>query len=143
MNGRLTTIVILRNVLICMPEQKRLRGTYLALSLHGSAFGILGNLPKSRTPEYRELMTVLEQRYTPPTQTKLYIMQMSERSQQSGETLSELAQAIRRLANLGYPTAICDIRETLAKDQFVDALVDSEMRICIKQSRPTILNEAI
>jgi hypothetical protein len=44
---------------------------------------------------------------------------------------------------LEYPTASLDIRETLSKDQFVDAFVDSEMRIRIKQSRPGNINEAI
>ena len=39
--------------------------------------------------------------------------------------------------------ASSDIRETLSKDKFVDALVDSEIRICVKQSLPTNLNEAI
>jgi hypothetical protein len=44
---------------------------------------------------------------------------------------------------LAYPTATAEIRETLTKDQFVDALVDSEMRIRIKQARPRNLNDAI
>jgi hypothetical protein len=55
----------------------------------------------------------------------------------------ELGQVIRRLAKLAYPTATTEIRETLSKDQFVDALVDSEMRIRIKQARPRNLNDAI
>ncbi|XP_065921922.1 uncharacterized protein [Magallana gigas] len=68
---------------------------------------------------------------------------MKERRQRAGESLPELAQAIRRLANLAYPTANLEIRETLSRDQFVDALIDSDMRIRIKQSRPTNLNEAV
>jgi hypothetical protein len=66
-----------------------------------------------------------------------------KRRQRAGESLPELGQAIRRLANLAYPTATAEIRETLSKDQFEDALVDSEMRIRIKQARPTNLNDAI
>ena len=68
---------------------------------------------------------------------------MRERRQRAGESLPELGQTIRRLANLAYPTASAEIRETLSKDQFVDALVDSEMRIRIKQARPRNLNDAI
>ena len=68
---------------------------------------------------------------------------MRERHQKPDETLPELGQAIRRLANLAYSTASSDIKETLSKDEFVDALVDSEMRIHIKQSRPSNLNVAI
>ena len=48
-----------------------------------------------------------------------------ERRQSATETLPELGQSIRRLTNLAYPTAPGDVRETLAKEQFIDALVDS------------------
>jgi hypothetical protein len=68
---------------------------------------------------------------------------MRERRQRAGECLPKLRQVIRRLANLAYPTATAEIRETLFKDQFVDALVDSEMCIRIKQARPRNLNDAI
>ena len=88
-------------------------------------------LPRGRTctPEYRELVKVLDERFAPPSQTE------------SGQTLLglEVGQAICRLANLAYPAASSDIKETLFKDQFVDALVDSEMCIRIKQPRPTNL----
>ena len=57
---------------------------------------------------------------------------MRKRRQKYGETLPELGQAIRRLANLAYPTASSDIRETLSKDQFVDALVDSHPNKAMK-----------
>ncbi|CAC5398065.1 unnamed protein product [Mytilus coruscus] len=43
-----------------------------------------------------------------------------------------------------WPTrALLELRDTLAKEQFLDALVDSEMRLRIKQSRPKGLNDAI
>ena len=35
------------------------------------------------------------------------------------------------------------MRETLAKDQFVDALANSDMRLRIKQARPVNLNDAV
>ena len=44
---------------------------------------------------------------------------------------------------MAYSSAPIEVRETLAKEQFVDALVSSEMRPRIKQSRPRDLNEAI
>ena len=44
---------------------------------------------------------------------------------------------------MAYPSAPLDVRETLAKEQFIDSLVDSEMRLRIKQSRPKNLNEAV
>ncbi|XP_065923756.1 uncharacterized protein [Magallana gigas] len=119
------------------------KGLYLAVSLRGNAQGVLGNMPRGTKPDFDSLVQALEDRFAPPSQTELYRVQMRERRQRAGETLPELGQAIQRLAYLAYPTASAEIRETLAKDQFVDALVDSEMRIRIKQSRPRHLNDAI
>jgi hypothetical protein len=50
---------------------------------------------------------------------------------------------IRRLVNLAYLTVPESVRDTLAKQHFIEALADSEMRIRIKQSRPQNLNDAI
>ena len=54
-----------------------------------------------------------------------------------------MAQDIRRLTNLAYPTAPSDVRETLAKEQFVDSIISSDMRLRIKQARPQSLNEVV
>ena len=92
---------------------EKAKGTYLAVSLRGNALGVLGNLPRGQTPDYRELVKVLEERFAPPSQTELCRVQMRERRPKPGKTLPELGQANRRLANLAYPTASSDIRETL------------------------------
>ncbi|KAH3857709.1 hypothetical protein DPMN_100321 [Dreissena polymorpha] len=55
--------------------------------------------------------------------------------------MAELGQDIRRLTNLAYSKAPQDVKETLAMEHFVDALVNSEMRLKIKQSRPVDLND--
>ena len=68
---------------------------------------------------------------------------MKERRQRASESLTELGQDIWRLTNLAYPTAPSDVRETLAKEQFIDALISSDIRLRIKQARPTSLNMAV
>ena len=57
--------------------------------------------------------------------------------------MAELGQDIRRLTNLSYPRAPINVKETLAIEQFIDALINSEMRLKIKQARPVDLNDAI
>ena len=57
--------------------------------------------------------------------------------------MGELGQDIRRLTNLAYPYAPADLKETLAKEQFLDALQSADMRLRIKQARPVSLNDAI
>ena len=118
------------------------RGMYLAVSLRGQAQGVFGNLAGG-THNYTELIKPLEERFAPPNQTELYRVQLRERRQKASESLSELGQDIRRLTNLAYPTAPSDLRETLAKEQFIDALVSSDMRLRIKQARPANLNDAV
>ena len=45
--------------------------------------------------------------------------------------------------NLAYPTAPDDVREILATEQFLDGFHNAEMRLKIKQSRLSSLNDAI
>ena len=120
------------------------KGMYLAVSLRGQAQGVYGNLGSgASSTDYGELVRALEERFAPPNQQELYRVQLRERRQKASESLSELGQDIKRLTNLAYPTAPTDVRETLAKEQFVDALFSSDMRLRIKQARPSNLNDAI
>ena len=103
---------------------------------------MFGNL-STQSKDYDKLVQALEQRFAPPNQTELYRVQLRERRQTASETLSALGQDIRRLANLAYPTAPIDVRDTLAKEQFIDALHSSDMRLRVKQARPSDLNDAV
>ncbi|VDI15019.1 Hypothetical predicted protein [Mytilus galloprovincialis] len=109
----------------------------------GQAQAVLGDLPSEKRQNFSDLVSALEERFAPSSQTELYRVQFKERRQKASESLPELGQSIRRLSNLAYPTAPLDVRETLGKEQFIDALVDSEMRLRIKQSRPKGLNDAV
>ena len=113
------------------------------MALRGQPQGILVDLPIDKQQDYKSLVNALEQRVVPPNQTELYRVQLTERRQKPAESLPELSQAIRRLINLAYPTARENVRDTLAKQHFIEALADSEMRIRIKQSRPQNVNDAI
>ena len=44
---------------------------------------------------------------------------------------------------MAYPTAPRDVRDTMTKKQFLDALVESDMRLRVKQAKPLKLNDAI
>ena len=118
------------------------KGLYLAVSLRGQAQGVFGNI-STQSKDYDKLVKALEERFAPPNQTELYRVQLRERKQTASETLSALGQDIRRLTNLAYPTAPCDVRETLAKEQFIDALHSSDIRLRVKQARPSDLNDAV
>lgn len=103
-------------------------GKCLAVALRGQAQGVLGNLSKEGKCNYRYLCRALEERFAPANQTELYRAQLRESRQRASEALPELGQDMRRLINLAYPTAPTEVRETLAKEQFTDALKDSDMQ---------------
>ena len=109
-------------------EQK---GLYLSVSLRGQAQCVYSNLG-SEKHDYDDLFKVLEESFAPPTQTELYRVQLRECHQKASESMSELGQVIRWLTNLAYPKAPTDVRETLAKEQIIHSLVNSEMRLKIK-----------
>ena len=125
----------------CWSEQEKC--LYLTVSLRGSAQSILGNLHGNSRKDFTLLCRALEERFAPANQTELYRAQLRERHQKATETIPELGQDIRRLTNLAYSSEPIEVRETLAKEQFLDALVSSDLRLRIKQSRPRDLNEAI
>ena len=119
------------------------KALYLAVSLRGQAQSILGDLAGGVPKKYNELITALNERFSPPNQMELHRAQLRERKQRASESLPELGQSIKRLTNLAYHTAPLDVREKLAKEYFIDALTDSDIRLRIKQARPATLNDAI
>ena len=62
-----------------------------------------------------------------------------ERRQRVIETFPELGQDVRRLFN--HPNRRSS--EILAKEQFIDARIDVNMRLRIKQARPVNLNDDV
>ena len=50
---------------------------------------------------------------------------------------------MERLSRLSYPDAPSTIQDVLARDQFIDALPDDEMRLRLKQERPSTLRKAL
>ncbi|CAC5379627.1 unnamed protein product [Mytilus coruscus] len=121
----------------------RVKPATYEVAFRGQAQGIFGDLPIDKQQNYKALVNALEQSFAPPNQTELYRVQLTERRQKASESLPELGQSIRRLINQAYPTVPEDVRDTLAKQYFIEALADSEMRIRIKQSRPHGLNDAL
>ena len=54
-----------------------------------------------------------------------------------------MAEDVERLSRLSYLNAPSTIQDVLARDQFIDALPDDEMRLRLKQERPSTLQKAL
>ena len=121
---------------------KFLMANELVACLQGSAVAILSDLQPSERRNYDALRVALKSRFEPDNQNQLYRAQLKSRLRQSNESLPALAQDIRKLVRLSNPLATVDIRESLAKDCFLDALNDREIGLAAFQSQARNLNDA-
>ena len=89
------------------------------------------------------MVLALKTRFEPDNQNQLYIAQLKSRLRHSNEALPALAQDIRKLVRLSNPSSTVDLRESLAKDCFLDALNDKQMELAVFQSQARSLNDAL
>jgi hypothetical protein len=73
----------------------------------------------------------------------MYKVQMNSFYRKPGQALPELAQEIRRVTRLAYPTAPVEIRDQLAKDCFVRAVNDSKIQLSIFQREPKTIDDCV
>ncbi len=119
------------------------KATYLAVSLRGSALTILTNLPSEQRSEYTSLLSALDNRFGTAHQTELNRVKLRNRTRKREESLPELAEDIERLSRLAYPDAAQGMVDVLAKDQFIDAIADEDIRLRVRQNKPASLREAL
>ena len=121
----------------------RTKAAYLAVSLSGQAQAVLGDLDKTQRTSYTDLVAALDSRFGTSNRTEMFRVSLRSRIRKPEETLPELAQAIRRLTRQAYPDATVSLRESIAKDQFIEALADPELRWKVHQARAVTLTEAL
>jgi len=121
----------------------RTKAAYLAVSLSGPAQAVLGDLDKTQRTSYADLVAALNSRFGTSNRTEMFRVSLRSRTRKPKETLPELAQAIRRLTRQAYPDAPISLRESIAKDQFIEALTDPELRWKVHQAKAATLTEAL
>ena len=119
------------------------KATILAVNLRGPAATVLTNLPSEDRQNFEVLTAALESRFGSAHQTELNRAQLRARMRRKEETLPELAEDVDRLTRLAYPDATTAMLQMLARDQFIDSLSDEEMRLRVRQNRPSSLKEAL
>lgn len=119
------------------------KATYLAISLRGAAATVLTTLSFEKQQNYESLVAALSSRFGSEHQSELNRVRLRTRSRRREETLPELAEDVERLVRLAYPEAAEPMVELLAKDQFVDALPEEDMRLRIHQNKPVTLQDAL
>ena len=93
--------------------------------------------------DYDRLVTAFTERFEPENQCEIYKTQMKQRIRKRDEPGPELAQDIKRLTRMTYPSAVLDLRDCLSKDCYIEALNDAEMELFICQKEPERLEDAV
>ena len=134
---------ILRFVLTSMSGTTDKKPSISVLSLRGAACQLLRTLTPLKRQNYRELVNALSRRFNPENQTELFRAELRNFQRKGSQSLPELAQEIRRLVQLAYPTATPDVMDVLGRDSFIDALDDSDLRWRVYQVKAKSLDDAV
>ena len=95
---------------------------------------MLGDLDKTQCTSYMDLVAALDSRFGTSNRTEMFRASLQSCTHKPEETLTELAQAIWRLTRQAYPDAMVSLRESIAKDQFIEALADPELHWKVHQA---------
>ena len=92
--------------------------------------------------DFNSLVKVLNMRYGSVERSEMYRAQLKNITKKENESLSELAQSIKKLIKRAYPSANQYLLDILALDHFVDALPDPDTRLRLRESRVRDIGEA-
>lgn len=120
----------------------RTKSLYLASSLIGNARALLSELSDIQRRDFDSLVAILNRRFGSVERSEMFRAKLKNRTRSRDESLSELAQSIKKLTRQAYPTADPDLTNILSLDHFIDALPDPDMRLRLRESRPKNINEA-
>lgn len=109
-------------------EQK---GNYLLTSLKGSVLTVLWNLATEARQYDKALVAAPKSRFG-----SAHRAEFKSRLRCYVEWLQEFAKDREHLARLTYPLVMEDMKDLLAKEQFIDAIIYVDAWLLVKQSKP-------
>ena len=116
---------------------------FLATSLEGSAANVIASMETSKRRDYAALVDALETRLGTAVQKELNRVKLRSIRRLKGESLSDVADEVERQAHLAYNDAPATTQDTHAKEHFVDAITDDDLRVRVLQTRPVTLQDAL
>ncbi|XP_070532957.1 uncharacterized protein [Ptychodera flava] len=119
------------------------KGQSLAASLRGPAQKVLNKISNVGDISFTELVDHLEQRYGTSGQSEKYLWQLKNCKRRRDESLADLGQSVLELTELAYPELDCKAIDRLARQYFVEAIPDQNVRMDLHRERPRCLEEAI
>ena len=112
----------------------------LGVRLRGAAQAFHATLAQPTRQAWDLVTAALTGRFVQPQQTTLHKSAFKNRRRRSEEQLPEFADDLRRLATRAYPTAAEELRDELARDQFIEGLGHSAMQMKLKEANLATLD---
>ena len=103
---------------------------------------MLSELSTTQRRDFNSLVAILNRRFGSVERSELFRAKLKNRTKSDKESLSELAQSVKKLTRKAYPTAAPDLTNVLSLDHFIDALSEANLRLRLRESRPKNINEA-
>ena len=119
------------------------RALQLALCLTDEALACLILISPEDRHDYGALVGALRRRYGQCVQPGLLRSELSNRRRQPGEPLRVLANDIESLSRRAYAHMPPSVQSELARDQFIQALSPTELRIQTQLAHPESLQTAL
>ncbi|KAJ8020963.1 Retroviral-like aspartic protease 1 [Holothuria leucospilota] len=119
------------------------KACFLRASLKGDALEVLTEMTPRGSMGFTSLVDALERRFGHEHQSPLFRAQLTMRTRQRGESVQQLAQAIRKLVNGAYPFLESKARDDIALEHFRNALDDMELQRAVFMSKPQSLTQAV
>ncbi|UYV76815.1 hypothetical protein LAZ67_14002092 [Cordylochernes scorpioides] len=119
------------------------KASFLAAALRGPAVDVLQMIPEQLRLDFNSLIDTLYFRYGEEHYQQLHVVKFKNILQEKKESLQDLANDIRRLARLAFPSCPSETQDFMAQQQFIDAIGDPETQKFARLSTATTLQETL
>ena len=115
----------------------------LATCLTGDALSVLEVLDSAGRCDYAALVAALRRRFGRCAAASVSRAELSGRRRRHGESLRDLATDIERLVHRGHAQLPPAVRDYLACNRFLEALLPDDLRVNTTMAHPATLQEAL
>jgi len=120
------------------------QSNYIGLYLKGNALSFYEGLDNAiRVGALQPLLDEMAQRFGDVNRMPTIRVELQTRRQHRGESLSDFAEVMRKLARRAYPTLAGAVQDGMARDQFVSGLDSRDLRLHVRGADPQTLDDAL
>ena len=116
---------------------------HMKACLSGSAANVLWDTAENKQNTLQKLSEVLATRFGSTGMAERYRCELRSRKRRPGESLQVLHQEIQRLASLAFRGPWSEATDVIARDAFIDALLDGDLALKIREREPATLDQAV